>query len=96
MGTLNLIESLKLITRKCYAVIITSDKCYFNVEKKNGYKETDTLGGTDPYSASKASAEHVIKSQVCSYFKYSNKVRIYGNDIIISTEDGLYIYTLNN
>ena len=76
MGTLNLIESLKLITKKSYAVIITSDKCYFNVEKKNGYKETDTLGGTDPYSASKASAEHAIKSEFCSYFKYSNKIRI--------------------
>ena len=41
-------------------MIITSDKCYLNKEFKKGYKETDTLGGDDLYSASKASAEIIF------------------------------------
>ena len=39
------------------AVMITSDKCYENVEWEYGYREIDALGGKDPYSASKAGAE---------------------------------------
>ena len=75
-GTLNLIESLKNLKKNCYAVIVTSDKCYLNVEKKTGYKETDRLGGLDPYSASKASAELVVGSEISSFFKNKGKVRI--------------------
>ena len=44
-----------------YCIIITSDKSYKNLEIKRGYTENDILGGDDPYSASKASAELVIK-----------------------------------
>lgn len=76
LGTLNLIESLKKLKKHCYAVIITSDKCYLNVEKNSGYKETDRLGGIDPYSASKASAELVVKSEINSFFENKGKVRI--------------------
>ena len=43
-------------------MIITSDKSYKNLELKEGYKEDDLLGGVDPYSASKASAELIFKS----------------------------------
>ena len=39
-----------------------------NLETKKAYKETDTLGGEDPYSASKASAEILINSYVKSFF----------------------------
>ena len=42
-------------------VIITSDKTYKNIETKKGYKETDILGGVDPYGASKSSADIACK-----------------------------------
>ena len=64
-GTLNLLEILRLAKFKCASVLITSDKSYRNFEIKRGYVEDDILGGDDPYSASKASAEFVINS----YFK---------------------------
>ena len=54
--------------KNCVAVLITSDKSYKNLEIKRGYKENDVLGGKDPYSASKASAELAIQSQISSYF----------------------------
>ena len=57
-------------------VIITSDKCYKNLEKKSGYKENDILGGDDPYSASKASAEIAINSEINSFVKTSSSIRI--------------------
>ena len=47
--------------------MITSDKCYFNKEIHYGYKETDTLGGKDPYSASKACTEILTKSHALSF-----------------------------
>ena len=68
IGTLNILESLKEVKKECVAVIITSDKVYKNIEIKRGYKEHDILGGKDPYSASKASAEIVIKSYIESFF----------------------------
>ena len=68
IGTLNVLESLKELKKKCIAVIITSDKSYKNLEIKRGYKEDDVLGGKDPYSASKASAELAIQSHISSFF----------------------------
>ena len=68
LGTINVLESLRDINRKCSAVIITSDKCYDNVEWEWGYRENDVLGGPDPYSASKGAAEIAIRSYVKSYF----------------------------
>ena len=53
LGTLNLLEALRPLEKPCTAVLITSDKCYDNVEWVWGYRETDALGGPDPYSASK-------------------------------------------
>jgi len=77
VGTLNILESLRQLNNNCTAIIITSDKCYLNKEINKGYKETDTLGGEDPYSASKASAELLIKSYVKSYFhKKNSNIRI--------------------
>jgi CDP-glucose 4,6-dehydratase len=49
--------------------MITSDKCYENVEQVSGYREDDRLGGVDPYSASKAGAEVVISSLTRSFFQ---------------------------
>jgi len=68
IGTLNVLESLREIKKNCIAVLITSDKSYKNLEIKRGYKENDILGGKDPYSASKASAELAIQSHISSFF----------------------------
>ena len=77
MGTINVLEALRKIQHNCSAVIITSDKCYDNVEWEWGYRENDTLGGPDPYSASKGAAELAIRSYVKSYFSgEDNLVRI--------------------
>ena len=73
IGTLNILEALRKLKNFCNAVIITSDKCYFNKEIHYGYKETDILGGKDPYSGSKASAEILVKSYIDSFFLKSNK-----------------------
>jgi len=76
MGTLNVLEGLRKLKKPCTAVIITSDKCYDNVEWIWGYRENDALGGPDPYSASKGAAELVLKSYVKSYFPKGSLVRI--------------------
>jgi CDP-glucose 4,6-dehydratase len=69
LGTANILEALRTLENRCNAVMITSDKCYDNVEWIWGYRETDRLGGKDPYSASKGAAELVIKTYYHSYFK---------------------------
>ncbi len=69
IGSLNLLESIRETEFVKALVYITSDKCYWNNEWVWGYRETDALGGPDPYSASKACAEHVFKSYFLSYFK---------------------------
>lgn len=76
IGTCNILESVRHLTKNCVVILITSDKCYENVEWIWGYKETDHLGGKDPYSASKAAAEIVIHSYYESFFKKSNNIRI--------------------
>ncbi len=77
IGTINILECLRKIEHKCVGVIITSDKCYENKEILRGYKEDDELGGVDPYSASKGSAELAIRSYIKSYFSSKkSKVRI--------------------
>ena len=77
IGTVNVLESLRQLKKKCVAVIITSDKCYENLEIKRGYHEKDRLGGKDPYSASKASADIAIRSYISSFFsRKNNKVFI--------------------
>ena len=68
MGTVNVLDSLRKLDKKCSVIIITSDKCYDNVEWVWGYREHDRLGGPDPYSASKGSAELAINSYVKSFF----------------------------
>lgn len=76
MGTLHVMEALREVERPCVAVIVTSDKCYDNVEWVWGYRETDALGGPDPYSASKGAAELVVRSHCKSFFPKGGKVRI--------------------
>jgi CDP-glucose 4,6-dehydratase len=72
MGTANVLEALRLENPDCTAVIITSDKCYDNVEWVWGYKETDAMGGKDIYSGSKGAAEIIFKCYYHSFFKKEN------------------------
>tara|TARA_B100001057_G_scaffold67099_1_gene60788 strand:+ start:363 stop:1436 length:1074 start_codon:yes stop_codon:yes gene_type:complete len=77
LGTINLLESLKLIKKEVIVVLITSDKVYKNLEVKRGYKEQDILGGIDPYGASKSATEIAIKSYINSFFSSKrNKILI--------------------
>ena len=68
-GTLNILEASKKFKFIKSVVLITSDKCYENVGKLTRYKEDDTLGGIDPYSASKSSSELIIRAYRESFFK---------------------------
>lgn len=69
MGTVNLLEAMRFCPSIRVAVCITSDKCYENQEWVWGYREHERLGGKDPYSTSKACAEHVIEAYRHSYFQ---------------------------
>ena len=69
IGTQSVLESVNLLKNKCNCVFITSDKCYENLEWIWGYKEDDRLGGSDPYSSSKAACELLIKSYYKSFKK---------------------------
>ena len=68
LGTVNVLECIRKFSNKAIAVIITSDKCYKNMEWDWGYRETDVLGGNEPYSSSKACAELVCYSYYKSFF----------------------------
>lgn len=68
MGTINVLESIRLSKNPTTCVCVTSDKCYENREWVYSYRENDPLGGHDPYSASKGAAELVIASYRRSFF----------------------------
>lgn len=70
MGTANLLEALRSCPSVKVIVVITTDKVYENLEViEKSYKETDHLGGHDPYSASKAAAELITQSYRKSFFE---------------------------
>ena len=75
MGTGNLLEALRSSGSPCAAVIITTDKCYENREWEFGYRETDPMGGADPYSSSKGMAELLVRSWRSS-FAAEAKIRV--------------------
>ena len=68
LGTANVLESVRSCADVRAVVSVTTDKCYANQEWLWGYREQDPLGGHDPYSASKACAEHVTASYQRSFF----------------------------
>jgi CDP-glucose 4,6-dehydratase len=72
IGTANLLDIVRQLTNPCVVVLITTDKVYENKEWEYPYRETDRLGGYDPYSASKACAELIINSYRNSFFNTSN------------------------
>lgn len=69
IGTAFLLDAVRKLQKPCSVVLITTDKVYKNKEWIYPYRETDTLGGHDPYSASKACAELIIHSYIDSYFQ---------------------------
>lgn len=68
MGTVHLFEAVRQLGRPCVVVNVTSDKCYENREWVWGYRESDPMGGHDPYSNSKGCAELVTGAYRDSYF----------------------------
>ena len=72
IGTANLLNAVRSLEGKCAIVVITTDKGYENHEWAYPYRETDGLGGYDPYSASKACTEIVVSSFRQSFFNVSN------------------------
>jgi CDP-glucose 4,6-dehydratase len=67
-GTMNVLEAARALTRPCAVVVATSDKCYRPPSPPPGHVEADALGGSDPYSASKAAAEIVTAAWRSSFF----------------------------
>ncbi len=67
-GTVNLLNAIRGLETKCSVVCITTDKVYENQGWVHSYRENDTLGGVDPYSASKAASELLISSFRNSFF----------------------------
>jgi len=68
LGTATLLEAIRHTPSVEAVVVVTSDKCYENIERPQGYLETDPLGGHDPYSASKAAAELIASAYRRSFF----------------------------
>jgi CDP-glucose 4,6-dehydratase len=68
MGTAHFLDSVRACKSTKAAVVITTDKVYENQERGVAFKESDPLGGHDPYSASKAAAEIVTQSYSRSFF----------------------------
>lgn len=68
MGTVHLLEALRLAPDLAAVLVVTSDKVYHNDETGCAYREGDRLGGHDPYSASKAATELVVASYAASFF----------------------------
>lgn len=80
MGTVNLFEAVRKTGSVRVVVNVTSDKCYENREWLYGYRETDPMGGYDPYSSSKGCAELVTSAYRRSFFNHegagANKVSL--------------------
>jgi len=76
MGTVNLFEAIRETSSVKIAINVTSDKCYENREWIYGYREIDSVGGKDPYSASKGASEIITSSYMRSFFYQDNTANI--------------------
>ncbi len=76
MGTVNVLEAVRKTPSVRAVVVVTSDKCYENSGSSRPYRESDTLGGADPYSASKACAELATAAWRQSYFSRDPRVML--------------------
>jgi CDP-glucose 4,6-dehydratase len=75
-GTANILNALRLADHPCAVVVVTSDKCYENREENYAYRETDPMGGHDPYSASKGCEELVAASFRSAFFAPGEKIHL--------------------
>jgi CDP-glucose 4,6-dehydratase len=76
MGTVNVLEAARATPSVGAVLVVTTDKCYENKDWVWGYRETDAMGGRDPYSNSKACAELVAGAYRDSYFSNANSAKI--------------------
>ena len=76
MGTVHVLEAIRLVDSVRAAIIVSSDKCYENLGLDRGYHENDPLGGSDPYSSSKAGTELVTQSYRRSYFNDASSPQV--------------------
>lgn len=76
MGTVNLLEAVRQTDGVLAVINVTSDKCYENREWLHAYRETDALGGHDPYSSSKGAAELVASAYRRSFFSATTGPRL--------------------
>jgi CDP-glucose 4,6-dehydratase len=81
IGTINVLKASQAVNDLRAQLIITTDKVYKNVNKKSGYIETDSLGGQDPYSASKAMADIATQSWLVSFENVPTAIARAGNVI---------------
>lgn len=75
-GTVNVLDAVRFAPSVRAVVVVTSDKAYRNEEWTWGYRESDRLGGKDPYSASKAATEIIVDSYRSSFFGTSDGPRV--------------------
>ena len=75
-GTQNLLETIGKLNGPVTALFVTTDKVYRNNDEGRDFKESDPLGGIDPYSASKAAAELVINSYSEGIYAHRPEIRI--------------------
>jgi len=75
-GTLCVLDALRSLDKACAAIFVTTDKVYENQEWLHAYRETDRLGGYDPYSSSKACAEIAIASFRRSFFSFNDRAPV--------------------
>ena len=76
IGTANLLEAVRVAQLPCTIVAVTTDKVYANDGASRSFRETDPLGGHDPYSASKAAAEIIIASYRDAFFSHKTEVAL--------------------
>src|ERR1051325_7891000 len=85
MGTVNVLEAVRQLNLPCAIVNVTTDKVYENKHWPWGYRESDVLGGHDPYSNSKACSELVTAAYRDSYFNRENPER---NTVVAAARAG--------
>jgi CDP-glucose 4,6-dehydratase len=76
IGTVNVLDAVRACDAVRAVVVVTSDKCYENRESEHPYRESDPLGGHDPYSSSKAAAELVTSAYQRSFFSAAKGPRV--------------------
>ena len=82
LGTVNILDSIRKSDSVSSCVVMTSDKCYQNLDPSHFHKETDPLGGSDPYSASKGAAEIVANSFRNSFFNEQTIATVRAGNVI--------------